>query len=99
MLNWDDYHSEQTEVSDPTFVTQTCKMNNAENSISETVIEIPETIFRNESVNMEPTRAATGLEKLEIGAERITVDEKAMINCRADLNQLVPFKYDWAWQK
>ena len=22
-----------------------------------------------------------------------------MINARADLNQLVPFKYDWAWQK
>ena len=22
-----------------------------------------------------------------------------MINCRADLNQLVPFKYEWAWQK
>jgi ribonucleoside-diphosphate reductase beta chain len=22
-----------------------------------------------------------------------------MINCRADLNQLVPFKYKWAWQK
>ena len=22
-----------------------------------------------------------------------------MINCRADVNQLVPFKYDWAWQK
>lgn len=31
--------------------------------------------------------------------ERITVDQKQMINCRADLNQLVPFKYDWAWQK
>ena len=30
---------------------------------------------------------------------RVTVDQKAMINCRADLNQLVPFKYDWAWQK
>lgn len=27
------------------------------------------------------------------------VDEKRIINCRADLNQLVPFKYDWAWQK
>ncbi|GIS74479.1 MAG: hypothetical protein CM1200mP12_01980 [Gammaproteobacteria bacterium] len=27
------------------------------------------------------------------------VDQKAMINCRADVNQLVPFKYDWAWQK
>ena len=32
-------------------------------------------------------------------SERVTVDQKAMINCRADLNQLVPFKYDWAWQK
>lgn len=29
---------------------------------------------------------------------RIQVDEKKMINCRADLNQLVPIKYQWAWQ-
>ena len=42
---------------------------------------------------------AAGLEELEMGAARVSVDEKAMINCRADLNQLVPFKYDWAWQK
>ena len=42
---------------------------------------------------------APGLEELEMGAERIEVDDKKMINCRADLNQLVPFKYDWAWQK
>ncbi|MGB5454461.1 MAG: ribonucleotide-diphosphate reductase subunit beta, partial [Gammaproteobacteria bacterium] len=41
----------------------------------------------------------TGLEDIEIGAERIQVDDKKIINCRADLNQLVPFKYDWAWQK
>jgi ribonucleoside-diphosphate reductase beta chain len=42
---------------------------------------------------------APGLEELQMGAARIQVDEKRMINCRADLNQLVPFKYDWAWQK
>ena len=42
---------------------------------------------------------APGLEELEMGARRIEVDQKRMINCRADLNQLVPFKYDWAWQK
>lgn len=40
-----------------------------------------------------------GLEELGGSAMRVTVDEKRMINCRADLNQLVPFKYDWAWQK
>lgn len=42
---------------------------------------------------------APGLEELEMGAQRVRVDDKAMINCRADLNQLVPFKYEWAWQK
>ncbi|MBF8268407.1 MAG: ribonucleoside-diphosphate reductase subunit beta [Gammaproteobacteria bacterium] len=42
---------------------------------------------------------ATGLDQVEFGAARITVDDKQMINCRADLNQLVPFKYKWAWQK
>ena len=43
---------------------------------------------------------SAGEEELpRMGAARISVDEKAMINCRADLNQLVPFKYDWAWQK
>jgi ribonucleoside-diphosphate reductase beta chain len=42
---------------------------------------------------------AEGIEELEGTATRVTVDDKAMINCRADLNQLVPFKYDWAWQK
>ena len=31
--------------------------------------------------------------------KRIRVDDKKIINCRADLNQLVPFKYDWAWNK
>jgi len=29
----------------------------------------------------------------------VTVDDKAMINCRADVNQLLPLKYRWAWEK
>jgi ribonucleoside-diphosphate reductase beta chain len=43
--------------------------------------------------------SGTGLEEIKMGASRIQVDDKKIINCRADLNQLVPFKYDWAWQK
>lgn len=46
-----------------------------------------------------PQGGYTGLEDLEMGAARIRVDDKKIINCRADLNQLVPFKYDWAWDK
>ena len=41
----------------------------------------------------------TGFEDIQTGAGRIQVDDKKIINCRADLNQLVPFKYDWAWSK
>lgn len=40
-----------------------------------------------------------GLENVARAAARIRVDDKRIINCRADLNQLVPFKYAWAWEK
>ena len=45
------------------------------------------------------TTNITGLEDIEMGAARVQVDDKRIINCRADLNQLVPFKYKWAWEK
>jgi ribonucleoside-diphosphate reductase beta chain len=57
--------------------------------------EINESIKVNTMINT----GATGLEKVEMGAARIQVDDKKIINCRADLNQLVPFKYKWAWDK
>jgi len=52
-----------------------------------------------ESASPATVTGATGLESLEMGAARVEVDDKKIINCRADLNQLVPFKYDWAWDK
>ncbi len=48
---------------------------------------------------LEELDVSAGLQELEGTASRVAVDDKRMINCRADLNQLVPFKYDWAWQK
>ena len=41
----------------------------------------------------------TGLAPIAFGARRIQVDDKRIINCRADLNQLVPFRYPWAWER
>ena len=47
--------------------------------------------------------AAMPASSMELAAtpehERVTVDQKRMINCRADLNQLVPIRYPWAWTK
>ncbi len=47
----------------------------------------------------ESKASVAGIENIEMGAARIRVDDKQIINCRADLNQLVPFKYEWAWNK
>ncbi|WP_424187762.1 ribonucleotide-diphosphate reductase subunit beta [Actinokineospora sp. G85] len=41
----------------------------------------------------------TGLGSIDRGAGRVRVDDKAMINARADVNQLLPLKYHWAWEK
>ncbi|MFD0878066.1 ribonucleotide-diphosphate reductase subunit beta, partial [Massilia pinisoli] len=32
-------------------------------------------------------------------AKRVNADDKRMINAKTDVNQLVPFKYEWAWDK
>ena len=32
-------------------------------------------------------------------SRRVRVEDKRIINGSADVNQLVPFKYKWAWQK
>jgi len=51
------------------------------------------------SPGSKPGPGVTGVEEIDFNASRINVDDKRVINCRADLNQLVPFKYEWAWQK
>ncbi|MBL0184603.1 MAG: ribonucleotide-diphosphate reductase subunit beta [Candidatus Obscuribacter sp.] len=53
----------------------------------------------NINVTIAPEAGVTGLEQITLTDKRISVDDKRIINCRADLNQLVPFKYEWAWQK
>jgi ribonucleoside-diphosphate reductase beta chain len=37
--------------------------------------------------------------KVHMGNGRVRVEDKRVINGAADVNQLVPFKYKWAWDK
>src|SRR6185369_9974158 len=43
-----------------------------------------------------PPVAAKGVETV---LRRVSVEDKQVINSKADVNQLVPFKYKWAWEK
>ena len=105
MLNWDDYN-ESEKTQKPQLQKEQTKSIESEQTLS---------IQEEGSVNHKPAEdgdrakraqeaidnldTKAGEEELEGLAGRVQVDDKAMINCRADLNQLVPFKYDWAWQK
>ena len=104
MLNWDDYN-ESDKVQKPQKIQETQpviaeeKIEAVEENISEySPVEAGDRAKQaQEAIDKLDTRQ--GEEELEGLAGRVQVDDKAMINCRADLNQLVPFKYDWAWQK
>ena len=67
-------------------------------SWNDTVEETPSTLVLTPPPKREDSDA-TGLGKIARGAARVRVDDKAMINCRADVNQLLPLKYRWAWEK
>lgn len=110
MLNWDDYGKEEntiTTVSNPEPVkAPEIKIEVAAPVMTD--VEAPAKqgkpieegsrakIAREAIKNLDET---AGNAELDQGMGRVQVDEKMMINCKADLNQLVPMKYDWAWQK
>ena len=110
MLNWDDYNQEENSAvtaPEPAVVAAAAAAQQvAETPAAPAAAATDTTTPEPATAAMQAAEAAiasmdasAGEEELEMGAARISVDEKAMINCRADLNQLVPFKYDWAWQK
>ena len=113
MLTWDDYNQEEDTTSgaatpEPAVVAAAAAAAQqvADAPVAPAAAVADTADSKSATAALQAAEAAiagmdtsAGEEELEMGAARISVDEKAMINCRADLNQLVPFKYDWAWQK
>ena len=97
MLSWDDFDEKQ-KIAEPSVTTQV--LEKEENPVpvkseeGRTEPKAPVEVQGLESLDIE-----AGLADLEGASARVDVSEKKMINSRADVNQLVPFKYDWAWQK
>ncbi len=50
-------------------------------------------------MNENTTNQPAGVGSIKLGENRVNVSEKFMINAVCDVNQLVPFKYNWAWDK
>ncbi|MFM0388101.1 ribonucleotide-diphosphate reductase subunit beta [Paraburkholderia dipogonis] len=104
MLNWDD---EITAVT-PSSATQQNVLRNAAGSAvgsqvgtrSASHAPSAQDIFAND-IAVAPvahvTHAATGT--AAASEARVNVADKRIINGQTDVNQLVPFKYKWAWEK
>ena len=105
MLSWDDFNSEETQktpVAEPAKAQVAMQQTAVVNDDAVTPAKNPP--ISTGSINdvseaLDNLDIEKGLEELEGASSRVDVDQKQMINCRADVNQLVPFKYDWAWQK
>ncbi|MCC6076940.1 ribonucleotide-diphosphate reductase subunit beta [Pseudomonas sp. GCM10022188] len=109
MLSWDEFDTEETAAAKPAAAAgeSAAPMTlDKLDSAGDAAAHDARAVSADDSDAVARAKAALneldireGLEDLEGAAARVRVDEKRMINCRADLNQLVPFKYDWAWQK
>ena len=112
MLNWDEYGKEEnssppvapevkndatakkaeTQQPEPPQPAETAVPTN-----SSDISEGSRAAAAREAVNnLDETAGMEELDEMMANAGRVQVDQKMMINCKADLNQLVPFKYDWA---
>ena len=97
MLNWDDYHKEE--------ITENKQEKAQEKAEPQVQLQQSEPVAN--TANQQAVSVSTlteedmklAKEDLDTLEGRVQVDQKAMINSRADLNQLVPFKYEWAWKK
>ncbi|WP_429303047.1 ribonucleotide-diphosphate reductase subunit beta [Paraburkholderia sp. GAS199] len=104
MLNWDD---EITAVT-PSSATQQNTLRNAAGSAvgsqvgTRSAPHAPsaQEVFAND-IAVAPaasvSHAATGT--AAVSEARVNVADKRIINGQTDVNQLVPFKYKWAWEK
>jgi len=108
MLNWDEYNNEDTQIAPAikTAATETPKkaqpLAPEEPKVTKATSSNVKAGSRVEAARkaVENFDESAGIKELdEMHSGRVQVDDKAMINCKADLNQLVPFKYEWAWKK
>ena len=90
MLSWDDFEEKEVKPLPKTEIESPIKQESKKTVSNEETLGV---------ASLDDLDIEAGLEDLEGASSRVDVDQKQMINCRADVNQLVPFKYDWAWQK
>jgi len=90
MLTWDD----EVKPSTPTNLARTAAVNaplvqESSSSLNLRTLDDGALVPSSSSINASPT----------VAPRRVRAADKRIINGQTDVNQLVPFKYKWAWEK
>lgn len=88
MLNWDEEPAAMPVASPAPVITPTASVES--NLLPNRPMPLPTASASAPSANINPEDAAS---------RRVNVADKRIINGSTDVNQLVPFKYKWAWEK
>ena len=88
MLNWDEEPAAMPVASPAPVMTPTASIES--NLLPNRPMPLPTASASAPSANINPEDAAS---------RRVNVADKRIINGSTDVNQLVPFKYKWAWEK
>ena len=56
-------------------------------------------VMQSATTGVAPAGPMGGIGGADAGQQRVNVADKRIINAKTDVNQLVPFKYKWAWEK
>ena len=88
MLNWDEEPAAMPVASAAPVITPTAAVES--NLLPNRPMPLPTASASAPSASINPEDAA---------ARRVNVADKRIINGSTDVNQLVPFKYKWAWEK
>lgn len=111
MLNWDSYdEDDNTVVAAPVAAPAphlavvadavvAAPVASAAPAVAKSSGNAPVTYIGLDQVDLSAEEISAGLADLEMSGKRVVADEKRIINATCDLNQLVPFKHQWAWQK
>ena len=97
MLNWEDSSTTIAQAPTPApVVPQAQPQLSPVQSSRPQVAQAPQMPQAAQGILATPSSApaTTGQE-----TRRVRVEDKRIINARTDVNQLVPFKYKWAWEK
>lgn len=98
IISWDDFDDQttpqSTPVLTPTKPAQSAIVTSSPAMTTSGADPLEQARLSNQSLDVE-----MALADLDMGAARIRAEDKRMINSTSDVNQLIPFKCEWAWNK